>query len=141
MTIAAVSHVASHGAASKVVPSGGSDDEQYILLLLVLCSVIVFIQHDASGKPQDGNQFAAIGVVGFLLLVLSQFIPELALTFTILFTVAIILNSPKGVPLISSATSASVGSGGSSGPTATGSVTVNPNTGTAYIPGLPTRAN
>ena len=100
MTIAAVSHVASHSAASQVIPSGKSDHEQQILLLLVLATVIVFIQTDKSGKQQSGVQYAALGVVGFFLLVLSQFWPSVALTFTILFVTSIILNSPNGVPVV-----------------------------------------
>jgi hypothetical protein len=102
MTIAAVSHVASHGAATQVVPQGKSDHEQQILLLLILAAVIVFIQTDKSGKAQNGVQYAALGVVGFFLLVLSQFWPSVALTFTILFVASIILNSPNGVPVVNS---------------------------------------
>jgi ABC-type proline/glycine betaine transport system permease subunit len=101
MTIAAVGHAASHGAATQVIPQGKSDHEQQILLLLVLATVIVFIQHDASGKAQDGTQYAALGIVGFFLLVLTQFWPSVALTLTILFVISIILNSPNGVPLVS----------------------------------------
>lgn len=104
MTMAAVGHVASHaatsGAASQVVPSGKSDTEQQILLLLILAGVIIFIQSERSGKGLDGVQFAALGVVGFFLLVLAQFWAEVAFAFTILFVVSIILNSPKGIPLI-----------------------------------------
>ena len=107
MTIAAASHVAAHGAAgagSQVIPSGNTSEEQQILLLLVLAAVIIFIQHDKSGTTQNGTQYAALGVVGFLLLVLAQFWAELALTFTILFVVSIILNSPNGIPVIGGST-------------------------------------
>lgn len=103
MTIAAAGHAAAHGAAGaagQVVPSGKSDTEQQILLLLILAGVIIFIQSERSGKGLNGVQFAALGVVGFFLLVLSQFWAEAALTFTILFVVSIILNSPKGIPLV-----------------------------------------
>jgi hypothetical protein len=71
-----------------------------IVMLLVLAGVIIFIQHDKSGKPQSGVQFAALGVVGFVLLVLAQFWPGVAFTFTILFVVAVILNSPNGIPIV-----------------------------------------
>jgi hypothetical protein len=91
--------------------SGGSGNEQQILLLLVLAGVIIFIQHDASGKAQQGTQFAALGVVGFILLVIAQFSPEIAMAFTVLFVVAVVLNSPNGVPLVSKATSYAAGSG------------------------------
>lgn len=140
MTVAAVSHVASHGAASTVVPQGKSDQEMQILLLLVFCGAIIFIQHDKDGKPQDGAQYAALGVVGFLLLFLAQFWPELALTFTILFVVAVVLNSPNGVPLISSSTAATTAN---TTPTLTGggAVVVNPNTGTASVAGDPNKAS
>jgi hypothetical protein len=114
----AVRAATSHGAASQIVPSGKSDQEQQILLLLIASGVIIFIQHENSGKPQQGTQYAALGVVGFVLLFLAQFWPEVALTFTVLFVVSIVLNSPNGVPLIGG------GSGGTGGgsPGATSSV-------------------
>lgn len=106
MTIAAVGsaagHAATHGAASQVVPSGKSNVEQQMLLLLILCGIIIFIQSERSGKGLNGVQFAALGVVGFFLLVLAQFWAEVAFAFTILFTVSIVLNSPNGIPLIGS---------------------------------------
>lgn len=100
MTIAAVGHAASHGAASQVVPQGKSNQEQQILLLLVLAAVVIFIQADRTNKPQNGAQYAALGVVGFILLVLAQFWAEAALAMTILFVVSIILNSPNGIPVV-----------------------------------------
>lgn len=112
MTIAAAGHAAAHGAAGaagQVVPSGKSDTEQQILLLLILAGVIIFIQSERSGKGLSGVQFAALGVVGFFLLVLSQFWSEAALTFTILFVVSIILNSPKGIPLVPGSVGGSAG--------------------------------
>jgi hypothetical protein len=105
---AAGAHFAGQGVAAGM-PNGelNNNQSEYILLLLILCAVIVFIQHDRTGEPQSGTQYAAIGVVGFVLLVLAQFWPELAFTFTVLFFVSIVLNSPNGVPLISSSTSSS----------------------------------
>lgn len=79
---------------------GGSDHEMQIILLLVLAGVIIFIQHDKSGQPQSGVQFAALGVVGFVLLVLASFWPDVAFLFTILFVVTVILNSPNGIPIV-----------------------------------------
>lgn len=119
MTIAAASHIATHGAASQVIPAGQSDKEQQILLLLILAGVIIFIQHDNSGKAQDGTQYAALGVVGFILLVLAQFWPDIAFTFTVLFVVAVVLNSPNGIPVIGKATqgAASTTASTSSNPT------------------------
>lgn len=75
-------------------------NETSIILLLVLAGVVIFIQHDRSGKAQSGTQFAALGVVGFILLVLANFVPSLALVFTVLFVVSIVLNSPNGIPVI-----------------------------------------
>jgi hypothetical protein len=136
----AAAHTASHGAASQVVPTGKTDKEQQILLLLVLAGVIIFIQHDVSGKPQDGTQYAALGVVGFILLVLSQFWPEVALTFTVLFVVAVVLNSPNGVPLISKATSQNgsipAGSSGGSGSGGGNPTNAAPYTGSINSAGL-----
>jgi hypothetical protein len=109
MAMAMVGHAASHGAASQVIPQGHSDQEQQILLLLVLAAVIIFIQTENSSKALDGQQFAALGVVGFILLVLAQFWPEVALTFTVLFVLSIILNSPNGVPVIGGSTAAGSG--------------------------------
>lgn len=79
---------------------GGSDHEIQIVLLLVLAGVIIFIQHDKSGQAQSGVQFAALGVVGFVLLVIASFWPDVAFLFTILFVVAVILNSPNGIPIV-----------------------------------------
>lgn len=135
MTIAAASHVATHGAASQVVPSGNTSEEQQILLLLVLAAVIIFIQHDKSGNPQSGSQYAALGVVGFILLVLAQFWAELALTFTILFVVSIILNSPNGIPVIGGSSTPTPAAGTPNQPGETGfgaaEVPVNQQTGVA----------
>lgn len=132
MTIAAAGHAASHGAAGavgQVVPGGESQTEQQILLLLILAGVIIFIQSERSGKGLNGVQFAALGVVGFFLLVLSQFWPEVAFSFTLLFLLSIILNSPKGIPLVPGAV------GGSSEPAS--SVVQNaPYTGTINQQGL-----
>jgi len=70
------------------------------MLLLILAGVIIFIQKERSGKGQDGRQYAALGVVGFILLMLANFWPDMAFLFTLLFVTAVILNSPNGVPFI-----------------------------------------
>jgi hypothetical protein len=87
-------------AASQVIPQGKSNAEQQILLLLILAAVVIFIQTDKSGKQQSGTQYAALGVVGFILLVIAQFWAGFALGMTVLFVVSIILNSPDGIPVI-----------------------------------------
>lgn len=114
----------------------GENHEMQIVLMLVLAAVIIFIQHDSTGKPQDGIQYTAIGVVGFALLILAQFAPDIAFAFTILFLVAVILNSPNGVPLLSKAKSASSSSGSAGSPTDTGSSALPPelNTGPFIVP-------
>lgn len=78
----------------------GSNHEMQIVMLLIVAGVIIFIQHNNSGKEQNGVQYAALGVVGFVLLVLAQFWPDLAFAFTILFVLAVILNSPNGIPIV-----------------------------------------
>lgn len=99
----AASHATTHTAASQVVPSGNSNKEQQILLMMILAAVIIFIQHDSSGQKQDGTQYAALGVVGFILLVIAQFWAEFAFGFAVLFLLSVILNSPNGIPLVSKA--------------------------------------
>lgn len=94
-----------HVAASQVgsAPSGmGGDYNGEILLLLVSSAGIIFIDHARAGQPQPGDQYAALGIAGFILLFLGQFMPELAFAFTVLILVSIILNSPNGIPFMSS---------------------------------------
>jgi hypothetical protein len=100
----AATHAAGHAAASGLGtgPSGMGDNGELIIVLMVISTGLVFIDHDRSGKPQSGNQYIAIGVVGFFLLLLSNFWPEMALAMAALFTVSIVLNTPNGVPFISS---------------------------------------
>lgn len=108
MTMAAVGKVgakaAAHGASGLAGNVGGGDNEELIIVMMVVSAGLIFIDHDRSGKPQDGNQFIALGIVGFFLLVLDQFWSELALAFAALFTVSIILNTPNGIPFIPSST-------------------------------------
>ena len=104
MVMGAVSHVGASQLAGA--PSGmGGDYNGEILLLLVSSAGIVFIDHARSGQPQPGNQYAALGIVGFVLLFLGQFWPEIAFSFTVLIFVSIIFNSPNGLPFISSSSS------------------------------------
>lgn len=117
MVMAAATHV---GVSSFTkAPSGmGGDYNGEILMLLVSSAGIIFIDHARSGQPQPGNQYAALGIVGFVLLFLGQFWPEIAFAFTVLIFVSIIFNAPNGLPFISSANT-----GNSTGinPTAQGS--------------------
>jgi hypothetical protein len=101
---AAVKTVATKSGAAQVTPKLQSDKEQQIMLLLILAGVIIFVQKQRSGKGQDGVQYAALGVVGFVLLMLANFWPDVAFLFTLLFVTAVILNSPKGIPFISAGT-------------------------------------
>lgn len=105
MTMAAAGMVAKHGATSAATSAfGGGDNEELIIVMMVVSAGLIFIDHDRSGKAQDGNQYVALGIVGFFLLVLDKFWPELALAFAGLFTVSIILNTPNGIPFIPSST-------------------------------------
>lgn len=76
--------------------------KEMIIVLLAGSAVLIFVQHARNGKAQNGKQFIAIGIVGFMLLFLAEFIPDLAFAFAILFFVGVLLNSPNGVPVISS---------------------------------------
>lgn len=89
-----------HGASIKDLFVG--NDKQYIVMLLAGSAVLIFVQHVRSGKAQDGKQFIAIGVVGFMLLFLAEFAPEIAFGFAALFFLIILLNSPNGIPVVSS---------------------------------------
>ena len=94
---AAAGHTGAHAVSSEYV---GGDVSTQIVLLLLGSGVVIFVQNARNGKAQDGGQYIAIGVVGFMLLFLSEFVPEIAFAFTILFFVAVLLNSPNGIPLI-----------------------------------------
>lgn len=78
--------------------------KELIIVLLAGSAVLVFVQHARSGQGQNGTQFIAIGVVGFMLLFLSEFAPEIAFGLAILFFIGVFLNSPNGVPVVGSAT-------------------------------------
>lgn len=99
----AAGHIVSHQAASSVAnaPSGlNANQNQHILLMMVASGAIIFIDHARSGEPQTGNQYAALGVVGFALLFLGEFWPEMAFGISILILLSIILNSPRGLPFV-----------------------------------------
>lgn len=101
--MAAGGHVAAHQAGVNYtgVPSGmGGDYNGEILLLLISSAGLIFIDNARSGKGQSGDQYLALGIMGFVLLFLGQFAPELAFAFTLLVFVAIILNSPNGIPFV-----------------------------------------
>lgn len=103
MPVPAASTIATHQAASSIAgaPSGVSTSEtKAILLLMTMSAVVIFVQNARTGKPQSAEQFIAVGVVGFILLMLGNVSPPLGLSFAILFFVAIVLNSPNGVPLV-----------------------------------------
>lgn len=76
------------------------NNKEAIILLMTASAVIIFVQHARSGQSQDGNQYVAIAVVGFFLLLLASFLPEIAFAFALLFTLGVVLNSPNGVPLL-----------------------------------------
>lgn len=76
-----------------------------IVLILAVSAAVVFIQHVRSGQGQDGEQYIAIGVVGFILLIIGEFAPDVAFALALLFLVAILLNSPNGVPVVAGAAS------------------------------------
>ena len=99
MAAAAGVHTAAHATSSEIV---GGDVSTQIVLLLMGSGVIIFVQNARNGKPQNGGQYIAIGVVGFILLFMSEFIPEIAFAFASLFFVAVLLNSPNGIPVIDS---------------------------------------
>lgn len=104
MVMSAVTHVGASAAGGAVghAPSGmGGDYNSEILLMLVSTAGIIFIDHARSGQAQPGNQYAALGIVGFVLLFLGQFAPELAFGFTVLIMVSVIFNSPNGIPFLS----------------------------------------
>jgi hypothetical protein len=104
MTMAAAGHAAGHSALSGYTSAGsgiGGNNQETILVLLVVSAGVIFIQKERSGKGQDGKQFMALGIVGFILLLLAQFLPDLALAFTGLFTLAVVLNNPNGIPFVS----------------------------------------
>lgn len=132
MTVAAVTKVGAHAAAAGAPTSGGDNDE-LIMIMLVISAGLIFIDHDRSGKPQDGNQFIALGIVGFFLLVLDRFWSELAIALAALFTVSIILNTPNGIPFVSSSTSTAPGTPNQPGQVGFGAarVPVNQQTGVA----------
>lgn len=99
----AAAKVAGHGAATAATPSTGLKNEE-ILLLMVASAGMIFVDHARSGQPQPGNQFAAVGIVGFVLLGVGEFAPAVAFAFALLFFIAIVLNSPRGIPFIAAST-------------------------------------
>lgn len=80
-----------------------------VVLVLVVSAAVVFIQHQRSGQGQSGEQFIAIGVVGFILLLIGEFAPDVAFAMALLFLVGILLNSPNGVPVLAGTKTAKKG--------------------------------
>lgn len=99
LAAAAAGHTGAHAASSEIM---GGDVSTQIVLLLLGSGVVIFVQNARSGKPQNGGQYIAIGVVGFILLFMGEFIPEFAFALAALFFVSVLLNSPNGIPLIDS---------------------------------------
>jgi hypothetical protein len=93
--------VGSHVAGYQARGMSSGHPQQVIIMLLAGSAVLVFVQHARSNTPQSGRQFIAIGIVGFLLLFVSEFASDIALAFATLFFIAILLNSPKGIPVVS----------------------------------------
>lgn len=105
MAIAAVGKAGAHIAGSQFAgaPGGmGGDYNGEILLLLISTGGVIFIDHARTGQGQPGDQYAALGITGFVLLFLGQFWPEVAFAFTLLIFISVILNSPNGIPFINS---------------------------------------
>lgn len=94
---AAAAHTGGHTASSTYM---GDNVSTQIVLLLLASGVVIFVQHARQGEPQQGDQYIAIGIVGFIMLFMAEFIPEFAFAFTLLFFVAVLLNSPNGIPVI-----------------------------------------
>lgn len=104
MALAAAGKAGAHIGASQFAnaPSGmGGDYNGEILLLLISTGGIIFIDHARSGQGQPGDQYAALGITGFILLFLGQFWPEVAFAFALLIMISVVLNSPNGIPFIS----------------------------------------
>lgn len=81
--------------------------KQMIIVLLAGSAVLIFVQHARSGQAQNGKQYIALGIVGFMLLFLAEFAPDVAFALAILFFIGILLNSPNGIPVVSSASKGS----------------------------------
>lgn len=96
--------VVAGGHTAGAIAGGGSMNTQ-ILLMMTGSAVVIFVQNAKKGTPQQGDQFIAIGIVGFVLLFIASFWPEVAFGFAILFFVSVILNSPNGIPVIAPSTS------------------------------------
>ena len=47
-------------------------------------------------------QFVALGLVGAIILFVGTFVPDLAFAFAALFALSIVMNSPNGIPFITS---------------------------------------
>jgi len=136
MTMAVIGKTGAHAAASgfgNAASNVGGDNDELIIVMMIVSAGLIFIDHDRSGKPQDGNQFIALGIVGFFLLVLDRFWPELAVGLAALFTVSIILNTPNGIPFVPSSTSIAPGTPNAPGQVGYGAarVPVNQQTGVA----------
>jgi hypothetical protein len=74
--------------------------KSWVLTLMLGSAVVIFVSNARNGKPQDGGQYIAIGIVGFILLFLAEFAEDLANAFALLFFIGVILNSPNGIPII-----------------------------------------
>jgi hypothetical protein len=107
MAMTAATHVAASQVPGTPTPPniGGGAYNGEILLLLVSSAGIIFIDSVREGKGLEGQQFIALGVAGFILLFLGQFFPEIAFAFTLLFFVGVLLNSPNGIPFVSTGSS------------------------------------
>lgn len=134
--MAVVGKTAAHGAASSfgsAASNMGGDNDELIILLMVVSAGLIFIDHDRSGKPQSGNQFIALGIIGFVLLLLDRFWSEVAVGLAMLFTVSIVLNTPNGIPFVSSGPTIAPGTPNKPGEVGYGAaiVPVNQQTGVA----------
>jgi hypothetical protein len=122
MAMTAATHVAASQVPGTPTPPniGGGAYNGEILLLLVSSAGIIFIDGVRKGEGVEGQQFIALGVAGFILLFLGQFFPEIAFAFTLLFFVGVLLNSPDGIPFVSSGGSGSSSTTSSSATAPTG---------------------
>lgn len=77
-------------------------DNTGTFIILVGSAGLLLVDDLRSSGAFNEVQFVALGVVGAILLFVGTFAPELAFAFASLFGLSILLNSPNGIPFVTS---------------------------------------
>ena len=79
----------------------GMSNTGTFVLLIGTAGMILVDDLQGHGKFNE-IQFVALGIVGAIILFVGTFVPDLAFAFAALFALSVLLNSPNGIPFVTS---------------------------------------